>query len=702
MQSFRTEFENPVVEQDIIDLERKIREFREGKIHDEKFRSLRLARGVYGQRQPGVQMVRIKLPFGKVTFKQLLKIADISDEYASGNLHLTTRQDIQIHYVSLERTPELWAKLEQDDVTLREACGNTVRNVTSSPTSGIDPREPFDVSPYAHAMFGYFLRNPICQEMGRKFKISFSANNEDTAFSFIHDIGLIPKVKIENGVEIRGFKVMLGGGLGAQPVLAHIVHEFLHEDQLIPYTEAVIRVFDRYGERNNRNKARMKFLIQKIGIDEVLRLVAEERIAIKSKSFKIDREAVQQPTPPAAVKLASVEPSNATYYKHWLATNVFEQKQKGFFGIYIKVPVGDIKTDVARKLVDAVKPYVADEIRITQNQSLLLKYASTEALPHLFNALAALGLAAPGFDSVADVTTCPGTDTCNLGISNSMTLATVLENVIYSEYEDLIYNRDIKIKISGCMNSCGQHGLAHIGFHGSSLKADGKVLPSVQVLLGGGIVGDGIGRAADKVTKVPAKRATDVLRTVLNDYQGNATDNELFNDYYDRKGKDYFYQLLKPLADLSNLKDEEFVDWGHEETFATAIGVGECAGVVIDLVATLLFEAEEKYGWAEKALEGKAYADSIYHSYTVFLSAAKALLLDKGVNASTHAGLIREFDTNYVTTGEIDLNNSTFNDLILQINKNEPTLQFAEQYIKQAESFLQLVKTKREALVQQL
>jgi sulfite reductase (ferredoxin) len=269
MQSFRTELENPIVEQDIIDLERKIRAFREGKIHDEKFRSLRLARGVYGQRQPGVQMVRIKLPFGKVTFKQLLKIADISDEYGSGNLHLTTRQDIQIHYVSLDRTPQLWAELERDDITLREACGNTVRNVTSSPTSGIDPKEPFDVSPYAQATFQYFLRNPICQEMGRKFKISFSSSDEDTAFSYIHDLGFIPKLN-ENGE--RGFKVMLGGGLGAQPLLASPVEDFLPEDQLIPYTEAIIRVFDRYGERNNRNKARLKYLIQKIGLEEVLRL----------------------------------------------------------------------------------------------------------------------------------------------------------------------------------------------------------------------------------------------------------------------------------------------------------------------------------------------------------------------------------------------------------------------------------------------
>ncbi|WP_295713168.1 nitrite reductase [Mucilaginibacter sp.] len=696
MQSFRTELENPIVEQDIIDLEKKIRAFREGKIHDEKFRSLRLARGVYGQRQPGVQMVRIKLPFGKVTFKQLLKIADISDEYGSRNLHLTTRQDIQIHYVSLDRTPELWARLEQDDITLREACGNTVRNVTASPTAGIDPLEPFDVSPYAHATFDYFLRNPICQEMGRKFKISFSSSDADTAFSYVHDIGAIPKVNA-NGE--RGFKILLGGGLGAQPILASIVEEFLPEDQLIPYIEAIIRVFDRYGERNNRNKARMKYLIQKLGLDEVLRLAKIERTAIKVKSYPINRDAVALPLLPAETNYEQVEVSNPFRYEQWLATNVFEQKQQGFYGVYIKVPVGDISSDTARELVKVLEPLVANEIRITQNQGLLLKFVRKEALPVLYEGLAKLNLATPGFDTVADVTTCPGTDTCNLGISNSMTMARVLEDLIYNEYEDFIYNRDIKIKISGCMNSCGQHGLAHIGFHGSSLKAGTRVLPSVQVMLGGGTVGDGVGRAAERVIKVPSKRATDVLRMVLNDYKEFSPEGETFHAYYDRQGKDYFYRMLKPLADLTTLTDDEFVDWGHQETYVSAIGVGECAGVVIDLVATLLFESEEKMGWANGSFKEGAWSDAIYHSYNVFISSAKALLLDKGINSSTQIGIIREFDAQYVATGEFAMQGS-FNDVVLQINQNEPSAEFAAAYLAQATEFLGKSKAQREALVQ--
>ena len=695
MNSFRTELEDPIVQKDIVDLEKKIREFRDGKIHDEKFRSLRLARGIYGQRQPGVQMIRIKLPFGKVSFKQFLRIADISDEYASSNLHLTTRQDIQIHYVSLDRTPELWAKLEQDDITLREACGNTVRNVTASPTSGIDPNEPFDVSPYAYATFKYFLRNPICQEMGRKFKIAFSSSDADTAFTYIHDLGFIPKLILKEGKEVLGFKVLFGGGLGAQPSIAHIVNEFLPEDQLIPYIESTLRVFDRHGERSNRNKARMKFLVAKLGLDEVLSLIAQERVANRTKHFNIDRDTVDLPQIPDKIDLEDVHISDQLIYQRWLDTNVFEQKQHGFYGVYIKVTTGDIPTSKARKFIAAINGLVADEIRITINQGLLLKYVRKEALPVLFERLKDLDFVKPGFDSVSDITTCPGTDTCNLGISNSTELARVLEDLISEEFDELIENQDIKIKISGCMNSCGQHGLAHIGFHGSSLKAAGKVVPAAQVLLGGGTVGDGVGRAADKVIKVPSKRTKDVVRVILDHYSQNKNGDELFNDFYDRFGKDHFYQLLKPLADLSTLTPDEFVDWGHEEIFETAIGVGECAGVMIDLVSTLLLEAEEKLNWSIESMEAKAYSDSIYHAYSVFISSAKALLLDKGINSSTQVGIIRDFDEQYKDS-QILKGLESFADLVLQINKNEPSAEFARAYLGSTVDFIKRIKIAKE------
>lgn len=696
MQSFRTELENPLVEQEIIELEKKIKAYQEGQIPDEKFRSLRLARGIYGQRQPGVQMIRIKLPFGKVTFKQLLKIADISDEYASKNLHLTTRQDIQIHYVSLDKTPELWAKLAEDDITLREACGNTVRNVTASATAGIDKDEPFDVSPYAQKTFEYFLRNPVCAEMGRKIKISFSSSDRDTAFSYIHDFGFIPKVRIENGVEKRGFKVLLGGGLGAQPILANEIFDFLAEEEIIPYMEATLRVFDRYGERNNRNKARFKYLVQKLGLEEVLSLIELEKKALKNHFVVVDRESIQQPAPPTAI-VTVVEPVDVQAFEVWKQTNVFQQKQNGYYGVFVKVMTGDIPTSKARILVAGIRDHIADDIRITQNQNLLFKYVREESLPHIFNVLNTLGYARAGFDSTSDITTCPGTDTCNLGISNSTEMARVLENYIHEFHDDFVFEQNLKIKISGCMNSCGQHGLAHIGFHGSSVKAEGKVVPAAQVMLGGGTLGDGKGRVAERVIKVPTKRVTQVIDFTLIDFKKNRLVEEKFLDYYERQGKDYFYRLYKPLSDLTTLTPDEFIDWGHQETFATAIGVGECAGVVIDLVATLLFEAEEKVDWAKEAFQKQQYADAIYHAYSAFVWTAKALLLDKGINVSTQSAVINEFDTHYVEEGIFSFP-TTFSERVLQINKYEPSREFADAFIIQATAFYLDAAERREAL----
>ena len=683
MHSFRTEIENPIVEKDILDLAKKIAQFKAGEIHEEKFRSLRLARGVYGQRQQGVQMIRIKLPYGKIQFHQWKRIADISDEYSTGNLHLTTRQDIQIHFVSLDRTPELWAKLEQDDITLREACGNTVRNITASPTSGIDPKELFDVSPHADTAFRYFLRNPICQEMGRKVKISFSNTDEDTSLAYLHDMGFIPK--IVDG--LKGFKVVVGGGLGAQPMLAYTSHEFLAEDQVIPFIESVLRVFDRHGERNSRHKARMKFLIQKIGFEEFMNLVQAETKALKNHSYPISDAAAWEVSEPT--QLSDVAIPSSEVYNTWLATNTFEQKQKGFHGVYVRILNGNISSDTSRSLINALQGYIGDDVRITINQGLLLKFVPTANLPYVFQTLAAHELAAPGANSIANITACPGTDTCNLAISDSTNITSKLEQVINDEFPALIHDSQMKIKISGCMNACGQHSMASIGFHGSSLKApDKRVLPALQVLLGGATLGNGEGRIADKVIKVPSKRGPEVLRIVLNNYEENAQDGEYFHEYYDRLGENHFYTLIKPLADLSNLVQDDFIDWGASENFITEIGVGECAGVMIDLVATLLFESQEKYEWTIAALEDKRWADAIYHAYSVFISAAKALLLDKSVTVSNQTAVINKFDENFVSTGEFAINAETFSALVLQINQQEPTEAFANQYVAQAEKFL--------------
>lgn len=682
-----------LAKQDILELQSKIAAFRAGMVDEEKFRAYRLARGVYGQRQEGVQMIRIKLPFGRVTPEQILKIADISDEYAHHNLHLTTRQDIQIHYVQMENAPKVWAALEEVGVTTREACGNTVRNITASSMAGIDPHEPFDVTPYAYEHFRHFLRNAICQEMGRKFKMAFSSSDQDSAFVFIHDLGFIPKIKIENGKEIRGFKVVVGGGLGAQAIHAHVAFEFLPEDQIIPYTEAVIRVFDRYGERSKRNKARMKFLIQNIGFEEFTRLVEQERTAIKTKSHFTDRNIVPE-AKPSDEPFTIQAPADPKKYEAFLKTNVFEQKQKGFYGVNIKVFLGDMPTDTAREFAAIVKKYASDDIRITVNQGYTLRFVKKEALPALFNELDKVGLAQPGFDSTADITACPGTDTCNLGISSSTGLAGELERVIQEEYPDLIYNNDIKIKISGCMNACGQHTIANIGFHGMSIKKGINVMPAMQLLLGGGVGRNGEGQIADKVIKMPSRRAPQALRDLLEDYEKNALEGEYFNNYYRRqveKDKLYFFNLLKPLAELISISDLDFVDWGHVDNYIKAIGVGECAGAMVDLVATLLLETEEKYSWAEKAFKRGAYADAIYHAYNTFISGAKAILTSEGVNCNTQIGIINDFNEHFITKGSFTVPEGDFSSHVLKMSRTEPTAEFAEQFIGEAKGFLEKV-----------
>ncbi|MBI9041520.1 HEPN domain-containing protein [Lutibacter sp.] len=680
MQSFRTEIENPIVEKDIIDLEKKIALYYEGKIDEERFRSLRLARGVYGQRQFGVQMIRIKLPYGRITSEQLHRISNVSDEYSRGRLHITTRQDIQIHHVSLDRTPELWAELEKDDITLREACGNTVRNVTASETAGIDINEPFDVSPYAHAVFEFFLRNPICQEMGRKFKISFSGTDEDTALSFMHDLGFIAKIK--NG-EI-GFKVMLGGGLGSQARLADTLFEFISADKIIPITEAVLRVFDRHGERAKRARARLKFLVKEIGFDAFVKLVEQEQKALSVTAYKIDTSKFDTAIEIPSVEIPSVKIEDANDYEFWKTSNVIAQKQEGLYAIGVKVHLGDFYTDKARLLADLVKKYAGNDMRLSLRQNILIRHVREELLPFFYVELKKLGFAEIGYNSTLDITSCPGTDTCNLGIASSTGVTAELERVLKSEFPHYANNKEITIKISGCMNSCGQHSMAHIGFQGMTVKSGKLVAPALQVLLGGGVLGNGEGRVSNKVIKIPSKRGPEALRTILKDYESNVKTGESFLNYYDRHGERYFYNILKPLADTSNLVRSDFIDWGSEEQYEMAVGVGECAGVVIDLVATLLFESEEKIENATEALKLDQYSDSIYYAYTSMVNTAKALLLTEGESTNTQANIISLFET--VFSEKIGLP-TTFSEFVYQIQKNGPTKQFAEKYVADAQLF---------------
>ena len=686
MQSFRTEIENPIVEKDIIELAQKIEQFKDGKIDEEKFRSLRLARGVYGQRQQGVQMIRIKIPYGKLSSHQLRRISEVSDEFSRGRLHITTRQDLQIHYVDLNRTPELWAELERDEVTLREACGNTVRNVTASETAGFDVDEPFDVSPYADALFKFFLRNPICQEMGRKFKVSFSSSDSDTGLSYIHDLGFI--AKIENNV--RGFKVMIGGGLGSQPRHADILYNFLPSDKIIPLMEGVLRVFDRHGERKSRSKARMKFLLKSIGLEAFKALIETEQKAIEQQSVPVNHENFPI-SKPVKIEAPTVDIKDKKTFELWKSTNVISQKQTGYKAIGIKVLLGDFYTDKARALADLVETYAAGELRLTLRQNIVIPFVREDLIPVVYTELEKLGFTEVGYNKAVDITACPGTDTCNLGISSSTGIARELETVIKTEYPTYLNNKDLVIKISGCMNACGQHNMANIGFQGMSIKTKDKfVAPALQVLLGGGNSGNGIGRFADKVIKIPSKRGPEALRLILDDYQLNS-DQKTFYDYYAIQGEKYFYNLLKPLSESTNLKTEDYIDWGAKQPYQKAIGVGECAGVVIDLISTLFLESEEKISKARADFESKAYNNAIYFAYSSMVNSAKALLLSKSHSTNTQASIISQFDEVFVSTNLISLG-STFAELIYQINKNEPTESFAKNYINTANAFLTTVK----------
>lgn len=395
-----------------------------------------------------------------------------------------------------------------------------------------------------------------------------------------------------------------------------------------------------------------------------------------------------------------VEIEDIAAFESWKKSNVIDQKQAGYFAIGIKIPLGDFYTDKARVLADLIKNYGANELRFSLRQNILIRNIKEENLAFFYQELAKLNFVNLGYNSTADITACPGTDTCNLGIASSTGIATELERVLATEYPQYNNNNDITIKISGCMNACGQHNMAHIGFQGMSINSGKLVAPALQVLLGGGNLGNGQGRFADKVIKIPSRRGPEALRFILNDFEANA--NGLpFLDYYDAKGEKYFFELLSPLADITNLTDADFIDWGNADNYVKAIGVGECAGVVIDLVATLILEAKDKLTFANEAFDDKKWSDAIYLAYAGFVNGAKALLLSENEKTNHHAGIIDLFDTVFVETNKIALH-SSFKNLVYQINQNEPSEAFAKSYIQEATTFFETIeKYRTDSLINQ-
>jgi len=646
---------------DELDLfERQIKDYLAGQTGEIKFQKIRLQLGVYAQRQDGVQMQRIKIPFGGLNSAQLRRLADCSDKYASNFLHLTTRQDVQLYYIDLADEPNMMRELADVGITTREACGNTVRNVTACHQAGSSPTDTFDVTPYAEAFKNFMLRNPICQNMGRKFKVCFEGcHDKDHAGIMIHDLGFRARVKEEGGELKRGFQVYVGGGLGASPSLGHLWTEFLPVEEMIPFSASVIRIFDRFGERKVRMKARMKFLIRKLGMEEFRKLVDEERANLKvDPSWNDFLNNIDETPPEMNLNIPSVPEGieNDPLYIAWKETNVLPHGHEGFNMVNIKVHNGDITSDTARALADITDVFSASDIRISISQNLILRWVPTEALPALYAALYDISLANPGAETFEDITACPGADTCRLGITSAKGLADTLtagmENGL-GEYKKLA--KGLNIKISGCPNSCAQHVSASIGFQGASLAKAGRNVPAEQVYVGGGLYGDE-SRLATSIIKVPTRNAPKVVKKLLDVYRDEGSEGEHFDSVMERLGRDRIKEEITEFLQIPTFEEDPsfYQDWGHEEEkFELQKGVkGECAGATIEEKVPTFSDAEKRIQQAEALLKHGEYETSIMEAFHSCAASAHVPLYTKLVDPFTSEQTMWEFENLLVRTGD--------------------------------------------------
>ncbi len=548
------------------------------------FRPFRLQQGVYGQRQDDAQMIRIKIPHGSMTAEQLDVIGDMADKYSGRKVgHVTTRQAIQLHYVPLENTPTVLRILADAGLTTREACGNTVRNVSADPTSGLCEDTVFDVTPHAEATKNFFLRNPICQKLPRKFKIAFSACPHDKGLVPIHDLGATAVMKDGK----RGFKVTVGGGLGASPFIAQVLEEFVPEEELLRVSEAVIRIFDRMGNRKNRNKARIKFVVKQLGMDEFRRVVQEEIAALPpaEKQGYLDPDWSLQEDDATHVSAAS-QGSNGHKpqdgFEAWKRTNAIPQAQSGFSMVYVLLPIGDMTVDQFHRLADISRTYAGGKIRTAVNQNMVLRWVHNEDLPGLHADLVECGLAEDGALTLNDVMTCPGTDTCSLGVTSSKGLGTAIREMLAGtngEFKSDPLVEQMRIKISGCPNSCGHHHVADIGFYGNAVRSGERMVPAFSMLVAGKAHGEDA-RVAKHVMKVSAKRIPEAVRTLIGHYREQRDEGEPFGEWALRIGVPAIRELMAGFKDMPVYNEDPmaFVDWGATTLFSLEdMGEGECA-----------------------------------------------------------------------------------------------------------------------------
>jgi len=668
---------------DIFEQQMELR--RQGKIDEKVFAETRLRRGIYGQRYDNGQrhdgrktqklklpsgnlkgpetmwdapgMMRIKIPFGGLTPEQLEVMADLSEEYADGVSHVTTRQDIQFHFVHIDDTPPLMRRLAAVGITTREACGNSVRNVTACPLAGVCRDEVFDVTPYARACSRFLLGHPDAQDFGRKFKIAFSGCKENPCgLVTMHDMGAVARKRVINGEEKRGFELYVGGGLGAVPQKARLFDEFLPEEELLPMAQAISRVFARLGEKRNRARARIKFLVSNLGIDEFRRIVLEERTKLTPDPRWTDylstaHDYRETPQKPGASLNGGARPEG---FDHWYSTNVYRQKQPGYVVATVTLPLGDATADQLRALADVARRFVKDTIRTTVEQNLVFRWVSEADLPEFYQAIRGTGLGDPDAGTIVDVTACPGTDTCKLGIASSRGLARELYSRLGEkslELDEAVKN--LRIKVSGCFNSCGQHHIADIGFYGINRNVNGYQVPHFQVILGGKLK-DNAGEYGLAVGAVPSKRIPEAVARISERYVRDRKKDEGFQDFIHRIGKKEVKDMLEDLTRIPahDADPSYYADWGDPREFTLEdLGTGECAGEVVTQSEFTLAASERELFEAQIFLDSGAIDKAVQTAYRSMLRAAQALVRTQLYYASDdEEQILTEFRSRFCDT----------------------------------------------------
>jgi sulfite reductase beta subunit-like hemoprotein len=575
----------PILERELEDFESETGAFLLGHKASEEYVPFRLRQGVYGQRQAAVQMIRVKLPFGGVTPEQLRAFAEIAERYAPLRKgHITTRQNIQFHHIPTEEAPEVLHEIARSGLSTREACGNTVRNVTGDPFAGVCHDEPFDITPYAAAFVRYFVRNEVCQTMPRKFKVAFTASDADRAVTLIHDLGFLPRVR--DGV--RGVEIRTGGGTSIMARLGSALYDFVELDggDYLKVSEAVLRIFDRQDWlRKNRARARLKFLVDKVGIDEFRRMVDEELEGdwVAERDFDptprllLHDEEAKAPAPQTTYGSPNGDRSE---FERFVESAVRPQRQHGFSTVEVKVPRGDLSPEQFRGLAELMHKFTGGYARTSIQQNVVLRWVREEALYDLWVGLGRLGLGGAGAHQVGDVVSCPGTDSCKLGITSSMGLNRAVEERIEGMRIADPLTRQIHIKMSGCPNGCGQHHIGTVGFYGASIKVGDRQLPAYVAHVGGRYEGGEVAYGKRLKVRLPAKRVPDAVERWIRLYEAERREGEGFNAFVDRVGEKPFEETARDLSipvefglETLNL----FIDWSRREPFKVVRGEGECA-----------------------------------------------------------------------------------------------------------------------------